>query len=128
MIDDGVSIAQCPCCGQRVSNDRLLVDLNTNIAVYQGQEDEVRPPQVADLVHEIAQAWPKTVTHIDLGYAIWGLFEPELMLSSIRVHVSMARKIICRLGLAIEAIEGRGYRLVLPGQQLATAFARQEAS
>jgi len=121
------AISACPCCGQQIASDRLLVDLNTNIAVYQNKEVEIRPPQVAVLVHALAQAWPKTVTHIDLGYAIWGLFEPELMLSSIRVHVSMARKIICRLGLVIEAIEGRGYRLVLPGQPLATAFARQEA-
>jgi len=107
-----VTAGHCPCCGQAVDGERLLVDLNTNLAGYRGREVEIRPPQVAVLVFALAQAWPRTVSFVDLAYAIWGNFEPEQMAGSIRVHVSLARKIMRELGWSIETVEGRGYRLV----------------
>jgi len=109
-------VAYCPCCGQSVDRDRLLVDLNTNRAIYLGREVRIRPPQVAELVHTLATQWPKTVSHFDISYAVWGLNEPEGMRGSIAVHVSLARKSLSRLGFTIEAVEGRGYRLVMPEQ------------
>jgi DNA-binding response OmpR family regulator len=102
----------CPCCGQPIDRDRLIVDLNTNVVVYGGKQVLIGKPQVAALLHGLAEAWPKTVSHSDLGYAIWGLCGPERMRESIAVHVSLARKVINPLGLSIEPIEGRGYRLV----------------
>lgn len=82
------------------------------MAVYHGQEAEIRPPQAACLAYALATAWPRTVNFSDLAYALWGNFEPEGMAGSIRTHVCLARKPLKRLGLSIQAVEGRGYRLV----------------
>ena len=115
----------CPCCGAPVSANRLLVDLNTNIAVYDGIEVEIRPAQVAELVYALAEAWPKTVSNHDIAHAIWGMFEPDCLTASIQTHVCWARKFMGRFGFAIERA-GRGYRLVAPDQPLATAWAIEQ--
>jgi DNA-binding response OmpR family regulator len=115
-------VTKCPCCGQETPSERLLVNLDTNIAAYDGIEIEIRPPQAAELVYILAEAWPKTASLFKISQAIWGMHEPEGAVASIRVHVSMARKQLERLGFGIEAIVGRGYRLVAPNQSPATQW------
>ncbi len=113
----------CPCCGQ-ATGEGLLVDLGTNTATYNGAEIEIRPPQAAELVYTLAQAWPKTASLFEITQSLWGMSEPEGAIGSIRVHVSMARKQLERLGFAIECVSGRGYRLLSPEQIPATQWQR----
>ncbi len=110
----------CPCCGQPVSAHRLLVDLNTNCAVHNGKNVEVRGPQVAVLVYVLAKAYPATVS------AIWGMHEPDSVNGSIRAHACQARRALKPTGFCVEGIGGRGYRLVAPDQPLATAWAMEQ--
>jgi len=104
----------CPCCGQPIPEHRLLMDLNTNILVYGDREIEIRPPQVAEVMHVLVEKWPMTVSNNDLSYALWGMHEPERVLDNIQVHISRARKLIAGTGMKIETIGGRGYRLIFP--------------
>ncbi len=114
----------CPCCGSEVTA-ALLIDLNTNTVTFHGTAREVRPPQVIELLQILHRAWPRTVSYELIADGLWGLPDDGRSSAQHRQHLatlaSWARSAVRQMGIDIEAVSGRGYRLVLLRQPLATA-------
>jgi DNA-binding response OmpR family regulator len=101
----------CPCCGQGLPEKDLLVDLNSNKAVKDGHEIHLQPQQ-AEVLYTLWKAAPKQVTHTDLSYALWGgLNGPEQPTQVIRTVICNLRRKLREVGVKIQTIDSRGYRL-----------------
>lgn len=114
----------CPCCGQSVEFNGLMVDLNTNRVVFNGKTVIVSP-KLAVLLHVLLEAYPKTVSYDAIAFGMWGNREPDQSLGNIRVYASHARKLLAEFEASVETISGRGFRLVMPHQPPAIVTQRR---
>jgi DNA-binding response OmpR family regulator len=94
--------------------DRLLVDLNSNTVAYGGSVVSCRPAAVTELLYVLNSCSPRMARYAELRYGVWGYCEPEGWLACIRTYVSWARRIVKQLGVRIDLVDARGYRLVMP--------------
>ncbi len=103
----------------------MLVDLNTNTVAFHGESREIRPPQLIEFIYILHHAWPRSVSYELIGDLLWGMADDGRTASQRRQHLSTlaswARCVMGEFGVDVEAVAGRGYRLVLPRQPLATA-------
>lgn len=97
---------KCPCCGHAVDGERVLVSLDRNTLSFRDHVVRLQPVQ-AEIMHEIVQAAPGTISTDRLTARVWGGLPPESG-STLAVHLSNLRK---RLPpeLAIIHVPGRGY-------------------
>jgi len=64
----------------------------------------------------LAGRYPATVSCDDLGLAIFGDVYRSMSASTVKVHVSMVRRVTKALGVEIETVRGVGYRLAEVGR------------
>jgi DNA-binding response OmpR family regulator len=104
----------CPCCGQALPSElanRPLVDLNSNTVAYRGAGAKVTCQQ-AEMLWVLASAFRRVVGYEFLYGRLWGMGEPNHARTVIHVQVRKLRQPLRQLGLAIENVHGRGYRLI----------------
>ncbi len=115
----------CPCCGSEVTAG-MLIDLNTNTLTVGDVALEIRPPQTIELLHILHCAWPRTVSYEVIADGLFGIPDDGRATKQHRQHIAtlatFARQKIDRIGIGIEAISGRGFRLVMPHQAPATSW------
>ncbi len=104
---------KCPCCGTEVPDKRLLVCLDDNTLHFQGNIYPVRWAQIAEIIHALAQVYPKARTNRSIIDHVWGHRACENVNSALRVQISHARRELRPLGARIVNDYG-SYRLVLP--------------
>ena len=108
-------MTRCPCCGQPVDTDDLLVSLDANTASRNGQTVHLTP-QLAVLAYVLNKARPGMVEHDSLVDAIYGRSaditseQPKLVA---RVLLSQNRRLLKSLGVSIVPVYGEGYRMVV---------------
>ncbi len=90
----------CPCCGQPVPRDQLLVDLGSNSIQYRGKLVAVDPKQ-AELAHALAKAFPKVLRKHEAFIALWGGLDDKDRNDSLAVHVSLLRRALKLVGVSI---------------------------
>lgn len=91
------------------------MDLNSNAIHYGGRTIDCSP-QVTETIFALNQCWPRMAIYGDVSGALWGHHGPDHDLATVRVYISLARKPLREFGIAIEPVNRRGYRLVLPWQ------------
>ena len=108
----------CPCCKQQLPPSSIIVDLPTNTIVGPGGSIVVQP-KLTDLVAMLLEAGLGTVTPSpDIERRLWGMRMPPDA-NNLRVLVSYgrlgvrSRPGIRSIGLEIEHVAKRGYRLVV---------------
>ena len=108
IISDGT---HCPCCGHRVASDRILVDLNTNTVTARRRRATLRPSE-AEMLSVIAAGHPGTAPIHRIRTALWGGYDqPAYADRIIHIHATRIRSALKQMGLTLESIPGRGYRI-----------------
>lgn len=103
----------CPCCGQPVTTPRLLVDLNTNMAVRLGARAQLTR-QEAEAAYILASRFPRVVPWGEFGDELYGPSHGrDLRSSTFYALLSYLRRKLAPLGARIENTHGIGWRLVL---------------
>jgi DNA-binding winged helix-turn-helix (wHTH) protein len=102
----------CPCCGQPVAKEDLILSLETNSATRWGRTEKLTP-RYAELLHILWSARPKAVPMDRVISRLYGLAEIGDAERAIRVLVSQTRERFARLGLRVEYHRRRGYILSL---------------
>jgi DNA-binding winged helix-turn-helix (wHTH) protein len=103
--------ATCPCCGQAVAPERVLVDLETNSLCRFGRTLRLEPAQ-AEILHLLAEATPRTLRDDALFIGLWGSADwPSAPDRTVSVLISRMRQACARLGIGIERVRSVGYRL-----------------
>lgn len=122
---------ECPCCGQQVSNIRLLTDTITNTVTTPEGKIKLTPKEM-DFLVLMMRKYPEIATK----EAVWETVfmepngdGPELKI--VDVFVCKMRKKLSPLGIVIETFWGRGYRLVesdpARAQEIVNASLRRRA-
>lgn len=101
----------CPCCGRPVRGGRILVNLDTNTVTH-GRRRVTLPPAEAEMLSVIADAYPGTVPLARIRTALWGGYDMPLSSEkAIHVYASKIRSAIRSIGLRLENVSSRGYRI-----------------
>lgn len=109
----------CPCCRQELPDrPAISVSLDSNHAVARGHFIELEP-DMACVLDALAKAWPNSVAHDRLIFAVWGCTSPLYAINTLRVHITRLRKAVTPLGYNIVVVWGEGYRLVDSGVPVA---------
>jgi DNA-binding response OmpR family regulator len=103
-------MSKCPCCGQPIASNDILVDLGSGRVTFNGKVGYLTLKE-SMLVNCMVEAFPTTVSKDRLIMETYGQDEPESVENCIRVLVIKARKVLEPLGLRIESDYMRGYRL-----------------
>ncbi len=102
----------CPCCLQAVPENKVLIDYSSNFVTYNGITIYASRNEI-DLLGFLLARTPRAVTHDEMMHAVWGNSEPDTALKSIQVMICVLRKKLTpEMGLKIETVYRRGYRLV----------------
>lgn len=104
----------CPCCGQSVDTDDLLVSLETNRASRGGLTTKHMSPQQAEILWALRQRHPETVSYDAAMGVMYGRgqeIRAEMPNRVMRVNVSRLRRIIAPLNVGIINRYGDGYAL-----------------
>jgi DNA-binding response OmpR family regulator len=108
----------CPTCGNAVPNRELIVSLETNTVLFDGNCARLTGQQ-AEILDILATASPRTVTTDGLIAGLYGRAgEPASCCSLIRTQMSKIRRKIAALGLEIKHTPPRGYTLHIPRRQI----------
>lgn len=91
----------------------IAVDLDANTVTRNGETFKVYG-QHAEILHVLSSG--AVVTHDEMTAAIHGVNEPEWSQSSMKVQITLLRRILAPRGLTIEAVWGVGWRLYETGQ------------
>lgn len=104
-------VAICPCCHQTVNASDLLVSTDTLIAT-RGEKQARLTASEARILHELKIASPKSVTHHDLSWALYGYDrEPEHPMHSIYLIICRLRTKVWSMGVRVRAVKDVGYRI-----------------
>lgn len=115
----------CPCCGAPLPSGKILVDLQRNTIVGPLGAIKVEP-RTAELAAALVKATQtgRVLTVSNLVSAVWGAGDgPDDAVGAISAHIYRLRRGysprnsypvrgIRSIGLDVERIRGRGYRLV----------------
>lgn len=108
IIPDG---AHCPCCGHHIAPDRILADLNTNTVTF-GRRRVVLGAGEAEMAFAIVDAYPGTASLDRIYTALWGGYDRPLCAEkSVHVYACRIRAALKPIGLGLENIPRRGYRI-----------------
>jgi DNA-binding response OmpR family regulator len=109
----------CPCCKQPLPKvEGVAVSLDDNVAIVGGRPIQLTPKQ-AEILKVLIDRAPATATREHIVYRVWGLNEREATAKNLDVQMHNLRQRICREGIRIQTIWGRGWRLVLTGKRAA---------
>ena len=108
---EGVEMNCCPTCGQRVTEYLVLVDRTTNTIACRGYTIHAAPKPL-ELLALLLRCAPRAITKDLIIETVWGDHEPYNADKCIHIMIHKLRKVICPLGLEIETVHWRGYRLV----------------
>lgn len=109
---------KCPCCGGVLDDAQPVVDLNTNTVLFADKTVRVQP-QEAELLQILIDSFPGTISRDRIIQRMWGLGEPHSAANILSVRVTMLRRKIAPLGLAIRTFYNTGLKLELPKERLA---------
>jgi DNA-binding response OmpR family regulator len=105
----------CPCCGQEAGTDEtFLVSLDAS-AVARGKTILRLQPQETVIVYKLREIMPRTMSPDQLMSALYGWREPVSKdpKRSLRVQISRIRRTLKPIGVSIENMPCRGYRLTI---------------
>jgi DNA-binding response OmpR family regulator len=108
----------CPCCGQPVSTDGLLVSLDGNAASRWGHLLKMRW-QEAEVLYLLYSAYPGMVTYERMITQVYGRNEPECAKKVLEAVYSRLRRIMAPLGVTVDVVWGRGVRLSISDTPIA---------
>jgi DNA-binding response OmpR family regulator len=101
----------CPLCGSKIDDGSFNVDLSSNYVRYRGECRKAKGSP-AEVLYILAQANPRVVPHEELIRGLWGGADgPVNPNSTLKVHVSQARKLMAGWDVSIVSEFGCGYRL-----------------
>ena len=102
----------CPCCGSPQPASRVLVDVAGNQIAYRGRTIRTEA-HVANLAQVLANRFGQVVTIDRIVVAMWPNVDTQPLTTQKVIHVTVSklRKLIKPLGLQIETVYSRGYRL-----------------
>lgn len=104
--------ALCPCCGQAVRANDVLLDYASNRLTHNGITIYGTANQI-DLLGLLLMRSPRVATHDDIIKAIWGDSDPLNADKCVQVMVcELRKKLTPETGLRIETVYRRGYRLM----------------
>ena len=104
----------CPCCGGAVAPSAVIVNLDQNVIVLGWVDTPINVTACeAEFVHILAKASPRVVRYGLIIEQMWGAAEPEDAMNCIKVHKFRIGKKIGHLGVLIENVKDRGYRMVI---------------
>ncbi len=104
---------RCPCCGQPFPPTGFLIDLDSNRVTRHGRTVKVTRQQ-AEILFTLNAAMPKVVSTGKLASAVYGAHEgPIDAVNVIKTQISLMRKTVAKLGVAIRPEWGMGYYLQL---------------
>lgn len=106
----------CPCCGQSLTETKILISLDANTLTY-GTQHYKMTRTLTIFAHTLVQAWPKVASYYDLG-AIHGTLAPEgpRLLTQLQVWACHLRKILRNFDANVVITHNNGYRIILQGQ------------
>lgn len=104
--------SDCPCCGARLKNQQLRVDLESNTFMY-GDRFVHLGSTKAELMSILVDAYPGPASYDSMTSKLWGNREPENAYATMKVYISQLRRIFIDAGMALSLvnIHSRGYRL-----------------
>lgn len=100
----------CPCCGQSVPTDSLLVSLDTNTASRNGVTISLTPSET-EILFALARRFPSPASRDALLLARFGRVDAPGS-NIIDAMLSHMRKAVGALGVRIVNVPYRGWRLV----------------
>lgn len=108
-----VELARCPCCGAVVDPLEILVDEPSGVVVRNGQATRLRPQEL-HIFALLLRHHPAAVMRDALFTALYGARpdggpDDDRILA---VYAVRLRRALAPLGLTVENVYGRGYRLV----------------
>lgn len=108
--------AGCPCCGAPLPvDDRVFIDFDGGFIASQGQVSRL-PETEFNLFCELWNAKPRLLTDDQLHDRLYQLSRGRTPEGNIiKVFVTKIRKALLPLGIEIETVWGRGYRIKLKG-------------
>jgi DNA-binding response OmpR family regulator len=116
VIDTPSSDVRCPVCRQAWPGvKRPRVSLDDNLFIAERGTVALTSTE-AEIMWCLTCRMPHAVAHDTIVSAVYGIAEPSKPLLTIRAEISALRHKIEPLGYAIEAIWGRGYRLMPVGE------------
>ena len=101
----------CPCCGQEMPRNGLVVSLDTNTVVVRGLHARLTP-RLTEILAILAERMPAPVMHDTLISRLWGINESEHSADTLKVQVCLLRQALAPLGLRIVTYRTRGFALV----------------
>lgn len=102
----------CPTCRKPLGEQvRVLVDLESNIAILDGQALFLSPKQ-AEILECLASAMPLKVHKEELFRNLYQLEQEDPDQKIVDVFICHLRKALQTTGYRIETLWGTGYRLV----------------
>lgn len=101
----------CPCCGQPVDTDGVLLSLEANTASRWGRMVKLRP-MCSEMLFKLLKDHPKTTVADALSEAVYGNGTWPTTTQSLRVHAVYLRKALRSLGVDLVNVRGVGYRLM----------------
>lgn len=102
----------CPCCGQPVADgDDLIISLDTNSASRWGEVVRMQP-QAIEILHALNEAFPGSLDEGRFMSALWGITDgPDQPSNLVKSRISTLRTLMASLGVAIDNVQPRKYRL-----------------
>lgn len=101
----------CPTCRQPLPpHPGLLIDSKNSVVIYHGAV--VLPLMENSVMRVLWRAYPNTVNHEHMAYAIWG--QDGVDRKTIHTSVKRLRRKIEKIGLDVVVHVGLGYQLVIP--------------
>lgn len=104
----------CRCCGQPMPDVSAPfdVDLSNNMLRVAGEEVRVQP-QAAEIAVVLLEKHPTPRTLDDMALRLYGRHvRPVEWQQNIRTRMASIRKALSPVGLGVEWVPGRGYRVV----------------
>lgn len=114
-----VEAARCPCCGAPLVPGKTMVDLSTNTIVGPRGALTVTGKE-AVLLDVLLRAKGRVVDHDRIISVLWPRGEPDGAYATMKAHIwhvrrgqgHRGRQPLSSIGLAIETVRDRGYRIV----------------
>ena len=101
----------CPTCNQKVSADRMLIDLQSNTVSFAGVARRLTPTE-AEILDVLWATYPQVVRTDAILSRIDGI-TGETTYKSFRQHMCHLRKKLRGMPIAIMTVWGNCYRLML---------------
>lgn len=102
----------CPTCGQKVSKDKLLIDLAGNTVTY-GDRTVKLSPQQAEMLYVLNETAPRMCTNEFMQARIYGEEDGPPTYEWINVQIFHLRRKLRNFPVIVNNHWGRGYMLVV---------------